>query len=140
MKQKIRGIVDFYIKKYNTRNPFEIARYLNIIVQYGNMGDQYGCYMYLKRHRCIFLSEDLTPLEREFVMAHELAHAIMHRKQNCYFLRNCTMLNSKIECEANIFAAELLITDDKQYAESQLVRVKAYADLLIKLKYEGNRL
>ena len=134
MKQKIRGIVNYYVRRYDTRDPFEIAKILNVIVHVGNIGNQYGCYMYLKRHRCIFLSEDLTPLEREFVMAHELAHAIMHRKQNCYFLMNSTMLNSKIEREANVFAAELLITDDRKYEESQLVRARAYVDALIKLK------
>ena len=47
-----------------------------------------------------------------FVMAHELGHAIMHRKQNCYFLRNYTYLNSTVEREANLFSAYMVISDD----------------------------
>nr|DAM15410.1 MAG TPA: IrrE protein [Caudoviricetes sp.] len=69
--------------------------------------------MFLKNHKCVFLNEDLEEHERTLVMAHELAHSIMHRKENCYFIRNRTlMLTSKIEIEANTFAAELLIPDE----------------------------
>ena len=69
--------------------------------------------MFLKNHKCVFLNEDLEEHERTLVMAHELAHSIMHRKENCYFVRNRTlMLTSKIEIEANTFAAELLIPDE----------------------------
>ncbi|MFQ8777280.1 MAG: ImmA/IrrE family metallo-endopeptidase [Roseburia sp.] len=47
-------------------------------------------------------------------MAHELGHAILHRKENCYFIRNknTVTLNSKNEIEANKFAMELLISDE----------------------------
>ena len=46
-------------------------------------------------------------------MAHELGHALLDRKANCYFIRNKTLLlNSRIERRANLFAAHLLITDD----------------------------
>ena len=89
-----------------------LAEYLNVEVQIGPLGSRAGCYMFLKNHKCIFLNEDLYEHERTLVMAHELAHSIMHRKENCYFIRNKTlMLTSKIEIEANTFAAELLIPD-----------------------------
>lgn len=66
-----------------------------------------------KNHKCVFLNEDLEENEMRLVMAHELGHSIMHRKENCYFIRNKTLLlNSKIEIEANTFAAELLIPDE----------------------------
>ena len=49
-------------------------------------------------------------------MAHELGHAIMHRKQNCYFIKHKTLLfNSKIEIEANKFAVDLLISDEQLF-------------------------
>ena len=109
----VKRLVAYYVKKYNTRNPFELADYLGEKVQTGQLGENSGFYMFLKNHKCVFLNEDLEEHERTLVMAHELAHSIMHRKENCYFIRNRTlMLTSKIEIEANTFAAELLIPDE----------------------------
>lgn len=108
----VKRLVAYYVKKYETRNPFVLAEYLNVEVQIGPLGSRAGCYIFLKNHKCIFLNVDLYEHERILVMAHELAHSIMHRKENCYFIRNKTlMLTSKIEIEANTFAAELLIPD-----------------------------
>lgn len=139
MGNYIRDLVSKNVRKYGTRNPFELAKKLNIEVQLGNPGCA-GCYMYLKKHRYIFLDQNLEEREMLQVMAHELGHAIMHRKQNCYFIRNKTLLlNSKTEREANMFAAELLITDDiltecKDYTLDQLARLTGYEEKLIELR------
>ncbi len=111
--KNIKNIVDYYVKKYDTRDPFQIAKYLNIQIQIGQLGTPCGCYMFLKNHRCIFLNENLSDNEMKLVMSHELGHAVMHRKTNCYFIRNKTfLLDSKIELEANTFAVNLLIPDE----------------------------
>lgn len=55
----IKRLVEYYIKKFNTRNPFELANCLNVEVQLGPLGSRAGCYMFLKNHKCIFLNEDL---------------------------------------------------------------------------------
>lgn len=92
MIKNIKHIVDYYAKKCGSRNPFDIADYLNIQIQIGQLGTPCGCYMFLKNHRCIFLNENLSENEMKLVMSHELGHAIMHRKLNCYFIRNKTLL------------------------------------------------
>lgn len=107
----IKRLVAYYKKIYGTNNPFEIADHLGVLYQIGNCKHE-GCYMFLKNHRYIFLSNRLSGVELKVVMAHELAHAIFDRKDNCYFIRNKTLLlNSKIERRANRFAAYLLIDD-----------------------------
>lgn len=68
LKKDIKKLVSYYIKKFDTTNPFEIADALGIIVQTGKLGFE-GCYMFLKNHRCIFLSEDLSDHDRTLVMA-----------------------------------------------------------------------
>ena len=140
MKKDIRNLVSSYVRKYGTRDPFELAEFLNIQVQIGNLGSCSGCYMFLKNHRCIFLNGNLDKSERTVVMAHELGHAIMHRKENCYFIRNKTfLLTSKNEIEANKFAAELLIPDslveeNRSFTIRQFSRLLGYQERLVELK------
>lgn len=143
--ENIKKVVLHYIKKFNTNNPYEIADNLNIIVQKGNLGSCLGCYIFLKRHRCIFLNSSLDHVEQKIVMCHELGHAILHVKTNCCFMANKTLLNvSKIEREANIFAAELLMPDDiiKEYSErgytlEQIAEAQQVNKELVNLKFEN---
>lgn len=134
----IKEIVQRYVSRYNTRDPFKLAELLGIEVQMGTPGCA-GCYMFLKNHRYIFLDQNLEERELLQVMAHELGHAILHKKLNCYFIRNKTfLLNSKTEQEANLFAAELLIDNDimrgyPEYTTSQLSRLLGYEERLIEL-------
>ena len=136
----IKRLVAYYVRKYDTRNPFQLAEHLNVEVQIGALGSRAGCYMFLKNHKCIFLNEDLGEHERTLVMAHELAHSIMHRKENCYFIRNKTlMLTTKMEIEANTFAAELLIPDELIYenpgmSQTQIARLVGYTEEILKFK------
>lgn len=146
MTNNIKRIVAHYQRKFKTSDPFQIADALGIEVQIGNIGSRSGCYMYYKRSKCIWLNENLNPHDLEFVMAHELGHAIMHPKQNCYFIKHKTLLlNSKIESEANKFASELLIPDDivieymqnQQYSVEQFSRLLGYEKELIELRLKN---
>lgn len=139
MRRDIKRIVSYYVRKFQTTDPFEIADRLGVLYQIGEIGCE-GCYMFLKNHRYIFLNQNLDERETRMVMAHELGHAVLHRKENCYFIRNKTLLlNSKNEIEANRFAAELLISDDilKEYREmttDQLSRILGYNKKFIELR------
>lgn len=146
MNKNIKNIVDYYIKKCGSRDPFKIADYLNIQIQIGQLGTPCGCYMFLKNHRCIFLNENLSDNEMKLVMSHELGHAIMHRILNCYFIRNKTLLlDSKIELEANAFAVNLLIPDEiiLEIINSQnctleyMSRILGYNQKLIELRMKS---
>ena len=116
--ERVKRLVSYYKRMYDTSNPFEIADHLGVLYQIGNCKHE-GCYMFLKNHRYIFLSNRVEEQKLNLVMAHELGHALLDRKANCYFIRNKTLLlNSRIERRANLFAAYLLISDDmlKEYA------------------------
>jgi Zn-dependent peptidase ImmA (M78 family) len=137
--ERIKRLVAYYKKIYGTNNPFEIANRLGVLYQIGNCKHE-GCYMFLKNHRYIFLNNRLSGVELKVVMAHELAHAIFDRKENCYFIRNKTLLlNSKTERRANRFAAYLLITDDMltNYTEctvEQFCNCTGFPEKLIELR------
>lgn len=140
MNRDIKKIALHLIKKYNAQNPFKIADALKIEYIIGPMGHYSGCYLYLKKHRCIFLNDELSENEKSFVMAHELGHAILHRTENCYFIRNKTFLSTAwIEREANTFAAELLIPDSLIYenpgfTKKQLARLAGYNEKIMDFK------
>ena len=136
---RIKRLVAYCIKKYGTSDPFELADRLGVLYQIGNCKHE-GCYMFLKNHRYIFLSDQLEDAELRLVMAHELGHALLDRKSNCYFIRNKTLLLiSRLERRANLFAAYLLISDDllteyTGYTEDQFCQCTGYPKELLKLR------
>lgn len=139
---KIKKIVETYVKKYNTNNPYELADILNIKVFYFSLGNIAGQYKYLKHTRCIFLNSDIEDENLlRVVMAHELGHAILHMKENCCFMKNNTLLlTSKLELQANKFAAELLISNEdieeyKEFSKEQFSKILGYSEKLIDLKF-----
>ncbi len=73
-------------------------------------------------------------------MAHELGHAILHVKENCAFMSSKTLLlTSKIERQANLFAAHLLIPDDMVkefagYTHEQFCRCTGFPEELLELR------
>ena len=142
--ERVKRLVSYYRKMYDTSNPFEIADHLGVLYQIGICKHE-GCYMFLKNHRYIFLSNRLEDQELNLVMAHELGHALLDRKANCYFIRNKTLLlNSRIERRANLFAAYLLISDDilKEYAgctKEQFCQCTGYPMELIELRLRNNK-
>lgn len=135
----IKRLVTYYTKLYNTSDPFKIADCLGVLYQIGCCKHE-GCYMFLKNHRYIFLSNKLVDHELNLVMAHELGHALLDRKANCYFIRNKTLLlNSKLERRANLFAAHLLINEDMLqeftgYTKEQFCNCTGYPKELIELR------
>lgn len=139
MNRDIKKIVSYCKRKTGTTDPFEIADQLGILYQVCNLQFE-GCYMFLKNHRYIFINENLLEHEKRLVMAHELGHAILHRKENCYFIRNKTLLlNSKKEIEANKFAMELLLPDSfldecRDFTVDQISRMTGYERKLVQLR------
>lgn len=136
---RVKRLVSYYKRKCGTDDPFEIADQLGVLYQIGNCKHE-GCYMFLKNHRYIFLSNQLNREELRLVMAHELGHALLDRKANCYFIRNKTLLLvSKLERRANLFAAYLLISEElltqyRGYTEEQFCQCTGYPRELLELR------
>lgn len=150
MKKYIRKTPVYYAsylkRKFQTDNPFDIAHSLGIEVFYAPLGKISGYYKFLKKHKCIYLNSDITDKKTmRLIVAHELGHAVMHPKENCYFMENKTLLlTSRNEIEANIFAAYLLIPDEVilenySYTTEQLSRLLGYNKTLIDLRLKTYR-
>ena len=68
----IRNLVQSLVRKYNTRNPFEILRQKNVILVYASLNGVRGFYQYFQRNHIIYIDENLSDSEKRFVCAHEL--------------------------------------------------------------------
>lgn len=138
----IKKIVAYYIRLCRTDDPWKIAKMLGIHIAILPLGNVLGNYRYLKRIRWIFINEDILDNEAllRVVMAHELGHALMHRKENCCFMAHHTLLlTSRIERQANQFAAHLLISDEmlkdfSGYTKEQFCQCTGYPEELIELR------
>lgn len=68
--------------------------------------------MILIKKKHIIYNTILTDIMKKYVIAHELGHALLHKEICRYFIEYNTFFSpDKFEKAANIFAAELLISD-----------------------------
>ncbi len=109
----IKKIVQDLKNKYNTNDPFELARFKNVHIIPWNLHEEInGFYKYDKRNKYIFINSNLDEISQRFVCAHELGHSQLHPRVNTPFLRENTLYSTnRIEVEANTFAVELIIPD-----------------------------
>lgn len=139
----IKDTVLSLTKKYNTSNPFELADALKIAVYFEELGTVNGYYNNPLRMKQIHINASLNDQDAYFACAHELGHAIIHPNASTPFLRSKTLLSvDKLEIEANIFAVNLLISDEiilenKNYSAEQLSRLLGYDQLLIELRLKS---
>lgn len=119
MKNDIKCIVKKLIKKYKTRDAFEIASDLHYKVMIEPLGNHIkGFYQSCPKNKIIHINQDLDENEKDFICSHELGHAILHAKLNILFLeRNTFYVKNRYEIEANKFASQLMIPDNlvKEY-------------------------
>ena len=105
--------------KYGSRDPFEIARGEGIAVYFReDFTKLKGMYKVILRRRCIFINSGLSQEEMRYICAHELGHFVLHSEiaKNAS-LRDFQVFNMqrKTEYEANVFAAHLLIDEDRAF-------------------------
>lgn len=124
-------------RKHGTKDPFALAEQLHIIVLRERLGSINGYYNQCYRQKFIHINEELEPYRQRFTCAHELGHAILHPKANTPFLRESTLFCvSRLEREANCFAAELLCPDEvlreyPGYSTAQLAQLLGIREELL---------
>jgi Zn-dependent peptidase ImmA (M78 family) len=120
----IKDVVDKLHNKYNSNDPFKLASMMDIHVDLWNLHVEInGFYKYDKRNKYIVINSNLCDEMQRFVCSHELGHAVLHPRANTPFLREKTLFSiDKIEVEANTFAVELLMHDEKllEYRDTNL--------------------
>ena len=108
---------DEIVDTYNSRDPERIAKLCGILIKEVDWEKQSGAYTEILRQPVIFISKNLRRSMRSVVIAHELGHHFLHRKEAAEVggfkeFEVFKMTKSNLEYEANIFAAQLLLPDD----------------------------
>lgn len=101
--------------QYFSRDPFELADLLGIFVRRKNLGSLQGLYFFAEERAFIIINEGLCEEKQRMICAHELGHHIMHRDLSETVFSETALfdLSGKPEIEANLFAAELLLSDEE---------------------------
>ena len=117
-------VLDLIIK-CGTKNPFKLAKKLNIEIIIEDLGEVRGLFKRVLRRKFIFINSKLNEFDKILVCAHELGHAILHSSTNYQFLIDNTSLlkRSRLEDEANLFASYLIFPDGEgieiEYRETE---------------------
>ena len=101
------------IGTYRTRNPFRLAKAMEIELVIKELGALKGFYKVIYGVPFIFLNSSLDKKTSAVVLAHEIGHHLLHKEFATFGFEETSLFSpaSRREYEANLFAAELLIAD-----------------------------
>lgn len=139
---EIKAIVETLCKKFDTRDPYALAKQKNIIVQVESLGGIRGYFNKCYRQKFIHINCDIPQGQQYMTCAHELGHALMHPDANTPFLQNFTMLSvNKLEIEANRFMVHLLYPDEEfreycYYTIPQVSQILHLSEDLVEYKFK----
>jgi len=113
----ITRVADGLARKYQTRDPYELCGELGVRIRFKDLGqDIKAYYFYQSRIRNIVINQRVSETLRRVLAAHELGHDRLHK--DVAMLRGFREVGffdaaQPAEFEANVFAAELLISDEE---------------------------
>lgn len=118
MNQRIYTRAKKLIKKYGTRDPFEILEQMHVNVVFSQAYSESGLKGYctvLNRIKYVVINAKLPPAEQALVGCHECGHILLHSDElRIGALSDFDIFNAKgkMEREANLFAADMSISDE----------------------------
>ena len=117
MKEYIFLQVEKLKKKYRTSDPFTILEAMNVQIWDTPQSCKLKGFCFLANQTFyVSIHPDLPEEMRRIVAAHELGHIILHKSQLKMAMMTDYNLNNyqkDTEYEANLFAADLLISDEE---------------------------
>lgn len=105
-------------RKYDEDDPFSLCHAMGIKLLFQPMGKApdavKGFFLESKRIRTITINSDLPEIIQRIIVVHEICHAMFHRKSGIHAFHDVSLFdhNDVMEKEANLFAAEYLLSDE----------------------------
>jgi len=101
------------VKVCGTNDPFIVADYLGIEVCYENLPSHIGGFFTrIFDSAYIVVNSEKPRAWQRAIAAHELGHALLHTQDHAFLATLNFATHSKVERQANQFAAALLIGDE----------------------------
>ena len=106
-------------KRYHESDPFLVCKAMGIKLIFQSLGTApdavKGFILKSKRIIVITINCDLPLVIQKIIVAHELGHAVLHKNSGILAFHEATLFDnsSRYEKEANLFAAEFLLSDDR---------------------------
>lgn len=145
MSDYIKEIADYLVNRYKTRNPFIMAEAMNIKLKFFDLGILNGFYMCKLRHRVIGINSCIPHNVQLLCCAHEIGHDQLHRDmaRSMKCMQDINLFSSsRLEYQANLLAAHIIITDDMLfkyehlgYTIHQIASAENVSPQLIELKF-----
>lgn len=144
MSNDIKDIVLGLKDLYDTSDPFELCKCLDITVLIHDLGDELlGFFQRTKNDiEILHINSRLNDYERKYICSHELGHAILQPDLAIsFFIENPLLIKNKFEIEADTFTAELLLEDNiiemyKGYTIEQIALSEKVPTRIIELKFK----
>lgn len=129
-------------RKYSERDPFKLCDAMGIIVIPRALGTApnsiKGFFLENKRIKTITVNSDLPKVIQKIIVAHELGHAVLHRKSGVHAFHDIGVFDESttLEKEANLFAAEFLLDDQLvfEYLNSDTTFFAAAAEMFVPME------
>ena len=116
----ISGKVEKIRRTYDETDPARLAAAMGVLLLYEPMGNSEnackGFYLCQSRKQVITVNSDLPENLRRIILTHEIGHGVLHRNASgIRAFHDFTLFDetSVYEYEANIFAADYLMADDR---------------------------
>jgi Zn-dependent peptidase ImmA (M78 family) len=125
--EEILNYVDDLCEILDTKDPFEIAERLGIKVEFRSYNKTIKGYYHKVFGKCyIIINNIFSNRARKIICAHELGHALLHVVLHEQIEARSFEFSdiSEAECEANFFAAALLL--DHEQLNIKLVNLSGY--------------
>lgn len=113
--QKIDNFLIAYLKKNKISTLKDFCQNEEVVILETNITSAKGFCLTCFDQKYIILNDALTPLTKDFVIAHELGHGLLHNDDLIYLKKNTLFSGSKLEEEANYFASKVMELIDNEY-------------------------
>lgn len=128
MRKNIKLKVKNLVNKYQTADPFALAKELDVNILYVPLPEKIrGILVRVLRKKTILLNDKLNYEAQKIVICHELGHVRMHWHAGYFFQHEGIYYSpARYECEANEFAIHLLnYSSDFIYDKDYILEVLA---------------